>query len=67
MVKIETIFTHGDGELGIDDDANLYWNKKMVITKNKVTLDWWVSLSVIFASISTVVTAIYAVLSYYKK
>lgn len=67
MTKIETIFIHGEGELGIDDDANLYWNKKMVITKSKITLDWWVSLSVIFASISTIVMAVYTVMDYYKE
>jgi hypothetical protein len=67
MKKINTIFTHGNGELGIDDDANLYWNKKRVITKGKITLNWWVNLSIIIASISTLVMATYAVLEFYYK
>ena len=67
MKKIETIFTHGDGKLGIDEDANLYWNEKKVITKGKITLDWWVNLSIIVASISTLVMAIFAILEFYYK
>jgi hypothetical protein len=71
MAKIETIFTHTadsgiEGELGIDESGRLYWNKKLVITKSKITLDWWVNLSVILASISTVIMAAYAIASYYK-
>lgn len=72
MTKIDTIFTHeadngAKGDLGIDKSGRLYWNKKLVITKSKLALDWWVSLSVIIASISTFIMMIYAVLTYYKK
>lgn len=71
MSKIEKIFTHKtdngvEGELGIDSSGKLYWNKKLVITKSKIELDWWVNISVIIASISTLIMAIYAVLNYYK-
>ena len=43
MPKIETIFTHQTdngtrGKLGIDNFGKLYWNKKLVITKNKISL-----------------------------
>jgi hypothetical protein len=65
MKNYQKIFTHGNGELGIDEDANLYWNHTKVITKGKITLDWWVSWSIIIASLSTLVMAIYAVLEYY--
>jgi hypothetical protein len=72
MTKIETIFTHtadngAEGELGIDKSGGLYWNKKLIVTKSKLVLNWWVNFSVIIASISTFVMMVYAVLSYYKK
>ena len=72
MKKIHTIFTHTtdnnvEGELGIDDDGRLYWNKKLVITKSKLKLDWWVNISVIVASLSTLIMAVYAVLEFYCK
>lgn len=72
MSKIETIFTHEtadgiEGELGIDSSGKLYWNKKLVVTRNKVELKWWVNFAVLISSFSTLVMAIYAVLDYYKK
>jgi len=47
------------GKLGIDDDANLYWNGKKVVTKEKVALEWWVNLSIILGAISTSAIAIF--------
>lgn len=72
MSKIHTIFTHTTddgtkGELGIDDNGKLYWNKKLVITKSKISLKWWVNVSIIIASLSTLLMAIYAVLSFHCK
>ena len=69
MEKINTIFTHneGKGELGIDDKGNLYWNKKLVITESKISLNWWQSAFAILASISTAIIAIYTMLAYYCK
>ena len=68
--NIETIFTHKTndgaiGELGIDKDAKLYWNKKPIVTEQKVTLQRWVNISIIIASFSTLVIAIFMVLQYY--
>ena len=45
MTKIHTIFTQdldngNQGELGIDDESNLYWNKKQIVTEQKVKLQW---------------------------
>ena len=70
MEKIHTIFIQPledgvKGELGIDDEANLYWNKKAIVTKQKITLQWWVHLAVILASLSTFVLAIFAVLEFF--
>ena len=63
MTKIHTIFTRQldsgmEGELGIDDQANLYWNKKAIVTEQKVKLQWWVNVSVILASLSIFAIAI---------
>lgn len=53
------------GNLEIDDNGNLYWNKKPVITKSKVTLKWWVDCAVIIGALSTLVIAIYTALIFY--
>ncbi len=70
MKKIHTIFTHSldngtEAELGIDDEGNLYWNKRAVVTKQKVKLRWWVNLSIIVASFSTLAIAIVTLLHYF--
>lgn len=64
--KIETIFEHGDGTLGVDGKGNLYWNGKRVITEQQVSLRWWVNLSVIIASISTLIIAIVSVCQHFN-
>ncbi|MBU1090190.1 hypothetical protein KKF38_05385 [Patescibacteria group bacterium] len=69
MPNIHIIFNHTTddgikGELGIDDNSNLYWNGKMVTTKSKVSLGWWVNIFIIIASLSTLVMAIFAVLEF---
>ena len=65
MKEIHTIFTHDENELGIDDDGKLYWNKQVVVTEGKVTLQWWVSVAVILASLSTAVLAVFAALQFF--
>lgn len=70
MTKIHTIFTQDldnckQGELGIDDETNLYWNQKLIVTEQKVKLQWWVSFSIILASLSTVTLAVFTVLQYF--
>ncbi len=68
--KINTIFTINmdngtEAELGIDDERNLYWNKKAVVTKQKVKLRWWVNCGIIVASFSTLAIAIVTLLHYF--
>ena len=65
MKKIETIFTHGKGALGIDEDGNLYWNDKAVVTERKITLQWWVNVAILLASFSTVALAVFAALRFF--
>lgn len=71
MTNIQTIFTQdlengGKGELGVDDKGTLYWNKKAIITEQKIKLSWLVNMSVVFASLSTVIIAIFTVMQYYS-
>ncbi len=54
-----------EAELGINDERNLYWNKKAIVTKQIVELQWWVNLSIIVASFSTLVIAIVTLLHYF--
>jgi hypothetical protein len=61
MKKINTIFTHGGSELGIDDNNKLYWNKKLILTEKKITFNKWVNISIIIASVSTLMLAIFTI------
>ena len=70
MPNIHVIFTHPlgngvTGELGIDDQGSLYWNNKAVVTEKKVKLEWWVNISIILASASTVTVAIFTSLQFF--
>ena len=70
MAKVHTIFTQDldngkQGELGIDDETNLYWNNKLIVTEQKVKLQWWVNVSIIMASVSTVALAVFTALQFF--
>ncbi|MCE8031914.1 hypothetical protein EKK97_10925 [Billgrantia tianxiuensis] len=54
------------GEFGIDDDGQLYWNGKPVVTEKKVKLQWWVNCSAIAAAASTVIMAIVSVVDFIR-
>ena len=62
--EINTIFEHNNGVLGIDEDSNLYWNNRRVITEQKVTLQRWVNVAIILASNSSVALAMFAALEF---
>lgn len=42
---------------GVDEENRLYWNSKPVVLEKKLTLSWWVNLSVIVGALSTAVMA----------
>ena len=70
MTKIHTIFTQSldngkEGELGIDDETNLYWNQKAIVTEQKVKLQWWVNVSILLASLSTAILALITILQFF--
>ena len=70
MSEIQPIFTQDivkdgesiESELGIDENGKLYWNKKEILTKQKITLQWWVNISIIVAAVSTLALAVLALL-----
>ena len=69
--KITTIFEQPldngrSGILGIDEDANLYWNNKPVVTRGKLALSWWVNLSIVIGGFSTFILAILAIGNFFK-
>lgn len=53
-----------NGKFGIDSKGKLYWNEKAVVTEHKVSIQLWVSISIVIASASTLVIAIITVLNY---
>ncbi|MDH1232085.1 hypothetical protein N5C18_10805 [Stenotrophomonas sp. GD03930] len=50
--------------LGVDSDGNLYWDKKPIELKQRLTFSWWVNAAAILAAIATAVQAVVAVLAY---
>lgn len=69
MAKIDEIFrttsdNGSNGSLGIDKDGNLYWNKKRVLTKQKLRLDFWVNFSIFLTAFATLGMFAVAVLEY---
>ena len=67
MKKIHTIFERTEGVLGVDDERNLYWNNKAIVTEQKVKLEWWVNVSIIVASVSTFAIAFFTYLQFWYK
>ena len=71
MPKIEEIFTYDSesgskGALGIDENGQMYWNGKAVVTEQRVKLAWWVNLAVIVGGFATLVIAVFTALMYFK-
>ena len=67
--RIDTIFSQPlpngrEGVLGIDEDCNLYWNGREVITKQELSLQWWVNIALLVASASTAFLAFLALLEF---
>ena len=71
MNEIETIFTHGgntdrDNELGINlKTRELYWNKKKIVTEQKLNLAWWVNIAIVLGAASTIILAALDCLRYF--
>lgn len=60
LYKVE--FADGiKGALGIDERGTLYWNGEPVVTEQKVSLSWWISLSLVLGGLSMFVVAAFTV------
>ena len=57
MAKPKTITIDQLGRLSVGENNKLYWDDRPIVTEKKITLDWWVSLSIIFGALSTMVMA----------
>lgn len=45
--------------LSVDDETGeLYWNRKKIITEQKLSLTWWVNAAIILGAISTAALAL---------
>lgn len=71
MSNIEEIFNHDSksgskGSLGIDENGQLYWNGKAVVTEQQVKLAWWVNCAIILGGLATLVIAVFEALTYFK-
>ncbi|WP_312738836.1 hypothetical protein [Stenotrophomonas sp.] len=50
--------------IGVDEEGNLYWDKKPIELKQRLTFSRWVNAAAILAAIATAVQAVVAVLTY---
>ena len=71
MRKIRELYKveFGDGvkgALGIDERGQLYWSGEPVITEHRVSLPWWIDLSLVIGSLSLLVIAAAVTWSYLK-
>ena len=65
LYKVE--FADGiKGALGIDERGRLYWNSEPVITEQRVSLSWWISLAIILGGLSTFTIALLGVFAYFN-
>ena len=54
--------------LSVDEDTReLYWNRKKIVTEQKLSLSWWVNLAIILGAISTAGLAILDLLRFAGK
>lgn len=62
-------FTLDDGTkkgIGVDEEGNLYWDRKRIVTQGHVRLSWPVNAAAIVAALATAVQAAVAVLEYLR-
>jgi hypothetical protein len=63
---IDNFMQTPDGSwIGVSDDRKLYWNNKPILTEQKITVEWWVSVAIVAASVSTVMLAVLALLQFF--
>jgi hypothetical protein len=66
MADIHPIKIDEIDRLGVDDRGQLYWDNQPVITKQKVSLDWWVNTAAIIAGVCTFITTVLELTELFK-
>lgn len=64
MAEIKTITLDELDRLGVDDRNNLYWDKKPLVTEEKITLQKWVNFAIVIGAGSALASAIVEVLKF---
>jgi hypothetical protein len=54
--------TWGDiARLGVDEQNRLYWDNKLIVTKQAIVLDWMVTTAAVITGVSTLALAVVSV------
>ena len=53
------------GRFGVDENNRLHWDRKPVVTEERLTLAWWVNLSVVLGGLATVLLAVLETLKFF--
>ena len=65
MPTVRPITFDETAKIGVDENNNLYWNGKPVVTKRRITLPWFVNVAAVGASIATWVIAVLQTLQFF--
>ncbi len=64
MATIHPVTFDDIEKLGVDENNQLYWHGKPIVTKERIILEWWVNLAVIIAAFSTFGSSMIELLKY---
>jgi hypothetical protein len=64
MASVRTITIDELDRLGIDENNRLYWDKRPLVTEEKITLQRWLNVSVVLGAVSTFAVAVVEVLRF---
>jgi len=64
MDKINPIKIRELEKLGVDENNKLYWDGRPIVTEEKLKFQWWVNVSIVIGSFSTLTYAIIEVLKF---
>lgn len=51
--------------IGVDEEGNLYWDKKPIELKQRLTFSRWVNAAAVLAALATAAQAVMAVVTYF--
>jgi len=64
MAEIHPITWGDTARLGVDERNYLYWDNKLIVTKQIVVLDCWVTTAAVITGASTFVLAVVSLLQF---